>query len=150
MSKFKVGDLVKIVKYRDISIYESGKTEKVGLVGKIDKIRTWGAPYSIKGEEDYFWYENELELAEKTLDNLEVGDELLTSDEDDTVTVLAVSGKMIAISYTDSDDFWQWTTANELKRNNYKLKSTQSEPKEMTVEEVSKALGHEVKIVKDK
>jgi len=62
--------------------------------------------------------------------------------------VLVVCGEIYALSYIDDFfSFGDWYTQTDLDGIGYKLKP---DPKEMTLEEVSKELGYEIKIVEGK
>jgi len=120
-TKFKVGDRVKVLK-SDFDL----KTPYFGIV---DSINSLGDP-EIKGlkafhyDEDYPYFhdldECEIELYEKTLDNLEVGDEVV-DDNGEKMTVVKKVGGYLMSSPNDADDedSIEWTRA-ELSMCDYK------------------------------
>lgn len=64
--------------------------------------------------------------------------------------VLAVAGEMVALSYrTNHKNVREWSTFNNLKDRGYTIVQPETNPEvaEMTVAEISKALGKEVKVV---
>ena len=89
-----------------------------------------------------------LKLAEKTLDDLEVGDILLDSDGDE-VKVLAICNEIIGISeYDDFDTFNKWLTISEIK-NRFTLKQDlTAKITELTLEDVAKLAGKDVSQIK--
>lgn len=141
--KFKRGDLVEaLVTEKNIvegKIYEVLIDSQAGVVQVLD-----GAGRS------YCLTLDEVKPAPKTLDNLEVGDELVDKSEN-VITVLGVCGLVILMSgINDSKTYGGGYLKEEVEAMGWKLKPAQQEPKEMTVAEVAEALGHEVKIIKEK
>ena len=93
----------------------------------------------------------ELLTEEKTLDTVDVGDVVVDGDgRERTILDTSKNGTVLFLSSAASGD-WSgvMTTRQELKLFDYTVKQSTPlpEPKEMTLEEVSKALGYPVKIV---
>lgn len=79
-------------------------------------------------------------IGPKTLDNLEVGDVLLSASGERTV--LAVCGRLVFYSYADQpNSSSMFLTVEELKDKGFKVKSQESNIVEMTLEEVAKLKG---------
>lgn len=145
--KYKVGDKVKsliendgITKgklYEITSIYPSiiGDGECIEFIDDLGELRGF--------------YPGDYEPYEKSLDNLEVGDVIYDSVGDPR-TVLAVCGKLIAISSTGNPEkmAW-WDTVEYLKQCGYHLKE---EPKEveLTMDEIADKFNVDVKKLKIK
>lgn len=91
-----------------------------------------------------------LKLAHKTLDDIGVGDVLVKDGEE--YPVLMRSGQVVMLGCKEDYGYSALfpKTIDELKYYGYTLKQDEpvKAPKEMTVAEVAKALGYEVKIVK--
>jgi len=103
-----------------------------------------GVPYGL--------YEHEIEPLTKTLETLEVGDRVFDENDEwrEILAVIVRRGEksVYLVSKMDNDlEAWDVRTAHDLEEDNYKLKE-EPEVKEMTVKEVSEALGYEVKIIK--
>jgi len=98
------------------------------------------------------------QMQTKTLENLEVGD-LVVETDGDYKRILAKgqeNGELTAylVSYSSEDknsddlkDASSWRTAHQLKENNYKP-VTEEETEELTVAQVCKELGRDIKIIK--
>lgn len=145
--KFKVGDRVKIIS----STVSNGKPYSPGN-GDIGKITTIseikGDKIRFTDENILFAYEHDLQLMEKTMDNLQYGDVLVNDDYESDIIVQGTMGEIVF--YVDSDDHESSLySVTELKERGWKLKS--SEHLELTVAEVAEKLGVDsVKIVKEK
>lgn len=63
----------------------------------------------------------------------------------DEYTVISFLGDEIIFLANDEGDGYDWLTKTEFNKPNWKIKG---EAEELTVEEVSKKLGYEVKIVR--
>ena len=91
----------------------------------------------------------ELLTEEKTLDTVDVGDVVVDRDgRERTILDKSPNGTVLFLSHVDTSN-WVGTlyTRQELKDRGFTVKQPTPEPKEMTLEEVSKALGYPVKIV---
>ena len=84
----------------------------------------------------------------KTLKDLEYGDIVIDLHNNER-KVLAVSNECFLLSFKNEfeiiDAWWHY---KELEKLDYQIKG-KSEPKEMTVAEISKELGYEIKIIKE-
>ena len=130
--KYKVGDRVKVLK-SDTGI----KTPYLGIV---DNVTSLGDP-EIKGlkasgfDKDYAYFHDldvcDIELAPKTLDNLEVGD-VVVDEDGDKLTVLGETNsyKMTLANSKEGGADW---TQEELKLCGYKP-FTETDEVEVTVE----------------
>jgi hypothetical protein len=87
-------------------------------------------------------------LAEKTWDNLAVGDEVMGSG---IHAVLGVCDRMVFLSYTDLRDNYHFaSTKEQLIKNGYTIiQDAPEEPLEVTMSEVCEKFGRNVKIKKD-
>lgn len=92
----------------------------------------------------------ELLTEEKTLDTVDVGDVVVSGGFERTILDKSPNGTVLFLSSAASGD-WSgvMATRQELKLFDYTVKQSTPAPapKEMTLEEVSKALGYPVKIV---
>ena len=84
----------------------------------------------------------------KTIRDVEIGDILIRDGEEQMV--LDVREKIIGLSeYYDFNSFCNFYTFEELERYGYKLKDEpEEEVEELTVEQVCKELGRDIKIIK--
>lgn len=139
MNKFKVGDRVKITKEQ----HSTCNLQK-GDVGVIADINTNNAPYvyRVKGLKNWACMgEDDMQLRNKSLDNLEVGDVLVDCARYER-TVLAIVGKLVALSQGNRPEtHYEWYTVAELKETSYKLKDSEEEITELTLEEVAELKG---------
>lgn len=170
MAKFKVGDKVKICKREPIDVFPKWidyMDEYIGDIATVERI-TQNGHYQLENIL-YKWHENWLEHAEFTRDDIREFDivelkngRLLQVIHDCVYDNLSLSG----YSLNDWEDNLKHYALNE--RNIVKVYrpadsiptdidkwkdlpvvwEREPEVKEMTVEEISKALGYEVKIVK--
>lgn len=153
--KIKVGDRVRAVVGRENGCAEFGEMLAIANTNsKVCKITDIGADrFRINGcghgyHEDVFL---ELLTEEKTLDTVDVGDVVVDGDgRERTILDTSKNGTVLFLSSAASGD-WSgvMATRQELKLFDYTVKqpTLAPEPKEMTLEEVSKALGYPVKIV---
>lgn len=172
MSKFKVGDRVRILNDGNgYPTYEHWPGLKKATNWTRNNLVTAGGIYTIthmekhggmgrvadklalltdkNGKQYIFGLSDPVGNLEKVegADMYEVGDVLIDDDGNERM-VLALSGNLVALSPNNMfDDFNSWYILENLKES-WKLKDT-TEPKEMTVKQVSEALGHDVKIVKE-
>jgi len=141
MAKFKIGDKVRIVSdtYADGSPYKGSESQTV--IGKVVTIEGYdGKYYKVQIEGISYTYdlsERDLVFAEKTLDNLEVGD-IIADLNGDEREVVAVGPAYIATidKYDGSDDL----DSHEIEKlKGYKWTVKQDiEQKEVTLEEIAK------------
>lgn len=86
-------------------------------------------------------------------DQLEVND-IVVDEDGDEKKVLEKLTQTVLMSRTDSlDEAYDWYTKEEIGKKVEEIgwhKKGAEEVKEMTVEEISKELGYEVKVVKNK
>ena len=127
-----------------------------------------GTPYICQNEEDGSWAEDRLGYKyswslnkdftdgnvtnlkpfKKTIRDVEIGDILIRDGEEQMV--LDVREKIIGLSeYYDFNSFCNFYTFEELERYGYKLKDEPEEKiEELTIEQVCKELGRDIKIIK--
>lgn len=154
MLKFKVGDILKIKKGCEDECRISLQVGADSI--KITDIDDGDYSYNVLRNGEVVdicsscFKDNHLELAVKTLHNLEVGD-VIVDEEGDEKMVLGVCEKAYLMSvWNNFDSYGQGHTAEELEKNNYKVKGQEeTETEEMTMAELCKELGREVKIKKD-
>jgi hypothetical protein len=99
------------------------------------------------------WQDSQLEPAPKTWDTLEKGDVITNSyDNYDTKSVVLeiVGDSFLKSNWENFEKSGDWLTKKQAQDNGWKLKGASEKVVEMTVEEVSKAVGKTVKIVKGK
>ncbi len=146
MSNFKVGDFCLVVgnqcdlkgqKVKVTSVSNSGMVAFERLDGKDSCSDSAVGP----GEG------HELKLLEKTLDTLETGDILIDRGGTEK-EVLAVLNGVVIVDDGDEDECTEVLITSRLE--GYTIKGETQEVKEMTVAEISEALGHDVKVVKEK
>lgn len=151
--KIKVGDRVRAVKGKENGCSELGDLmvaaddgEKLGTITDVfsDRFRVNQCGHSYSP--GYFL---ELLTEEKTLDTVDVGDVVVDKDGDErTVMDTSKNGTVLFLSQRDCPLYFHLPmTRQELKDKGFTVKQPTPAPKEMTLEEVSKALGYPVKIV---
>lgn len=140
-NKIKVGDKVRCIK-------ETMSCIKVGEV------------YTVTGVFDTYIYvncevgvahplsRNEYEPVKKTFNNLEVGDVLVNPEYLD-VKVIAICGGMVALE-TVLGGAWDWNKLEEIKKNGWKLKNSEPEEVELTMDEIAEKFNVDVKKLKIK
>lgn len=155
--KFKVGDKVRVIK-------EGSHAQNIGDTGIIDGRDTCDNTYLVKMDKDNdtWWFENsEIELIE-----FEVGD-IVTINENCTIANLNANNSngcrsetFKFIEYDRYNILHTYKIEKVVARNCYEIDEHQvngaclklvkkKEVKEMTIAEISKALGYGVKIVKE-
>lgn len=144
--KFKKGQKVKVI-----------SDEIESMIGKICEIKhvdsDGNIPVYTPDKSNWFFFnESDLEPVpeEKTWDTLQVND-VLIDDRGDEKTVVGVCGRVIFYSrYYDKDATSYFKTKETLIKDGWKIKqdTPTEEVVEMTVAEISKALGKTVKVVK--
>lgn len=137
---FHKGDVVKN-NYSEGTVYSyhaAGTDCAFGHTGKREHVH-----YDKSGGFDYVSVLTLIKAAPCTLETLEVGDEVATGTNG-TKTVLAVSGKLFALSNVDMpghlDDWW---TVQEMEEKGFtvKLAEPEDDTVEMTLEEVAELKG---------
>lgn len=91
----------------------------------------------------------ELLTEEKTLDTVDVGDVVVSevSGYEHTILDIANNGAILFLSRANDPTSYMFAfTRQQLKDYGYTVKQSTPEPKEMTLDEVSKALGYPVRI----
>lgn len=143
MAKFKKGDRVQVLEDDSTRIGSPRKGE-MGTVDEDNNVNPWvlrdnGTRMGVN--------ENNLELLNKTLRDMQVGD--LVQATDGTKLVLERLTQTFLLSKTSNhsrvDDWW---TVAEMEERGFTLKAAPAEAKEMTVAEISEKLGYEVKVIK--
>lgn len=140
--KFKVGDRVKSNWY---------EIEGIGKIIRIDDEDT-RQTYCVAFNDTNLWHsEQDLTLAVKTFDEPQIGDEYKDSDGY-SLFVLGVAGRGILISGTNNKYITgKWCTKEQLISWGYTIVQDELEVEqveELTMEQVCKELGREVKIKK--
>ena len=140
MSKFKAGDMVKVLEST------SGTFEERKLVGKVCKIHAYDPeydysyPYKVWNEDESEWFqfkESQLELATKSWDTLQVGDVLVEGGEEQTV--LAVIGGVVALSEVSEQEMLDsWRSKKSLQESGYTIKAAEEDITELTLEQIAK------------
>ena len=153
--KIKVGDRVRSVVGKDNGCGKLGDVESTDVQNeKICEITAVSDNYFWINDCSHGYYTDfflELLTEEKTLDTVDVGDVVVDGDgRERTILDTSKNGTVLFLSSAASGD-WSgvMATRQELKLFDYTVKQSTPapEPKEMTLEEVSKALGYPVKIV---
>ena len=141
--KFEVGDKVRV-----ISTLSEGQEnvvyQMVELKGEILTIKRVGTDYGIEGN-DWAWEEWMLEAVSK----FKEGDIITNSNEERKI--LGVCGEVYFVSCLDEFDRASDLiyTERDLIKGEYEVATEDSkEVKEMTVAEISKELGREIKVIK--
>lgn len=153
--KIKVGDRVRAVKGKEnwcTCLRSSKPTGKLAWpICEVTRVENYG--FYINGCAHNYYSGSFLELLteEKTLDTVDVGDVVVdSSGEEFTILDKSLNGTVLFVSWSnDATRYHDGFTRQELKEFGYTVKQSTPapEPKEMTLEEVSKALGYPVKIV---
>ena len=142
--KFEVGDKVRV-----ISTLSEGQEnvvyQMVELKGEILTIKRVGTDYGIEGN-DWAWEEWMLEAVSK----FKEGD--IITDGEEERKILGVCGEVYFVSFDvefDRASDILFYTEHELIKDGYEVVTKDSkEVKEMTVAEISKELGREIKVIK--
>jgi hypothetical protein len=136
--KFKAGDRVRVHSNR----YEGiPATRGAGTICR--ESSAYGGRWEINLDDgqQLGYRVDEIELLEKTLDNLEV-DDVLVNEDGNEKTILGVCGKVYLTSaYKNPNSAGSMYTVQELKDAGYTIKGQTAEPVEMTVAEIAKKLG---------
>ena len=152
--KIKVGDRVRAVNGKPNACAELGDvmtlpngSEKVCTITDVAEDRFWINNCGHGYLEDHVL---ELLTEEKTLDTVDVGD-VVVDKRDFECTILDTSknGSVLFLSHPINATWVGiYRTRQELKDDGYTVKQSTPvhEPKEMTLEEISKALGYPVRI----
>ena len=173
MSKFKVGQKVRVKTDIEVGSHSSNNTDFVeqmskfkGQVVTIAEIHSFdGKDYDIEEDNDnYYWAEDWLEPVYdvKTKDDLKDGD-VVTLRNGDKLIYCDEQFKDLDNPHhngvCDLDDLYSdltsWEENDDIIKverpaTYYEVFNRDESVREMTVEEISKALGYEVKIVKEK
>lgn len=135
--KIKVGDRVRLGK--DVCVVTRIEDNGFYLrLGDFNFCQPWDAKATL-----------ELLTEEKTLDTVDVGDVVVNdSGNEHTILDTSKSGTILFISRSNDPTGYSFAlTRQQLKEYSYTVKQSTPAPKEMTLEEVGKALGYPVKIV---
>jgi len=141
--KFEVGDKVRVINTLSED-QENVVDEMVKLKGEILTIKRAGTDYGTKGN-DWAWDEWMLEAAPK----FKEGD--IITDGEDRRKILGVCGEIYFVSYDDEFDRASNVlyTEDGLIEDEYEVVTKDSKGvRKMTVAEISKELGREIKVVK--
>ena len=141
--KFEVGDKVRVISTLSTS-QENVAYEMVELKGEILTISKVGTDYNTR-DNSWSWDEWMLEAAPK----FKEGD-IVTNGEEKR-KILGVCGKVYFVSYLDEFDVASdiLYTEHELIDDDYEVVTKDSKGvREMTVAEISKELGREIKVIK--
>jgi hypothetical protein len=151
MSKFKIGQKVKIIGNHYGNGEKSRYQSIVGKIGTIKSIDEDGYPYEVvvDGELLNDFLESDLQAITKDWEDLEGGD-IIVSDGTEAM-ILAHSGLLFARSKRgDFKRYWSFCTKEQLIEDGWSIKQDpiEEEVEELTMEQVCKELGREVKIKK--
>lgn len=147
--KIKVGDKVRAVVGKTNACWnkllnDGSNTEKITHVDS----RGFSINGCYHGYHSYYFLE--LLTEEKTLDTVDVGDVVVDKrGEERTVLDTSKNGRVLFLSILNYPTYYSTGyTRQELKDKGYTVKQSTPapEPKEMTLDEVSKALGYPVRI----
>jgi len=146
--KIKVGDKVRAVKGKQNGCSELARS--LDFDCRITTVHDSG--FSINGCKHWYYENNfflELLTEEKTLDTVDVGDVVVDENGNErTILDKSPNGTVLFLSWqNDPTRYYGGHTRQQLKALRYTVKQSTPEPKEMTLEEVSKALGYPVKII---
>lgn len=154
MSKFKVGQRVKCIEARGLD----SRRISVGATGTVlDEHWRPDVRWDSDGQIENI-NENQLALAEPTLDALSVGDVVVSGGEERKV-LSVLSGGLIALSWVKDDlggkgfdCFSSLKTVAELKQYGCTVKTEDPDPeiKELTMDEVAKLVGVPVEQIRIK
>jgi hypothetical protein len=138
---FKVGDDVTVIEQRRSFMFQQrGKITKVGIGYSDENVLC-----DVEIDGSVYVFNSESLALTGTIDALISGDVI---EKDNTeLTVVERGQNSIGYKCKNSSNVY-WIIIENLKKNGWKVKGY--ETKEMTVEEVSNALGYEVKIVRNK
>lgn len=139
-TKFKVGDKVKM----------SSKSIYCGKIGTISSVRNDGNVYisglsnmdEVYGKDAY----NYFALIKKDWDNLEVGD-ILEKPSNTSIIIHAIIDDVIIVKFVIGGSLFQVLIEN-YKTSGYTIRGSTKEVQEMTLADVCKELGRDIKIVK--
>jgi hypothetical protein len=151
--KYKIGQILKVKEGCEGECYDFEKNK--GKFIKIAHIEDGYRTYDIldKNKEVIDWCDcfkdEHLEPITKTLRDMEVGDILVNERGSETKVLEVLINSFLMSCLSGFKNSWDWFTFEEAEEEGWKLK-TQEEPEveEMTVADVCKELGREVKIIK--
>lgn len=138
--KFKVGDKVRLIEeyaswqpdytFTVTSIFKSSSDDDGGMINGPDGICVFG---------------RRLELAEKSLDNLQVGDILVHTDGDEAKVLATLGDVFLRSGWNDFEITDSWFTAMEAKTYDWTIKQDSPAPAttELSVAELEEKLGIE-------
>lgn len=139
-------------KYRVIRVDETDVNHGIRL-GDILTLVDGRTPYPIfktKNGVGFAFSWNDLEPLEKTFETLEVGDVVLDGDMDEH-TVLAVCGKIIALSNWDNqNEFGDWYTKEEFEEYNYSIKHPSEDVTELSMDAIAEKFNLPVEQIRIK
>lgn len=144
MTKYKVGQWCDLVYTNGDELLSPNC--KITRAANIEGVDTYSVLYEEGGESNFWWYNENIKLKEKTMDNLQVGDTVTKTQWGDeySFTVDGMVGS-VYIGVNEEGEAVMFT-ASELTDSGYKL---EADAKEMTVAEIEEKLGHPVKVVKE-
>jgi hypothetical protein len=150
MAEFKVGDRVELVDFSDTQYYGAYRTGDESVLG--DVIRVANDTVHVTTENGVrYWRKGDVQYAEKSMDHLVKGDILereWSSYERVIEATLTIDDEQYVVFKDTDDDEVGIALVSDLEEDEWDVK-TEEEPKEMTVGEISKILGYEVKIIKE-
>ena len=115
--KYKVGDRVKVI--ASTCVPSTYTIKKIGCIGTVNEINSIVEILVLFEDDQFYFNESDLELAEKTLDDLEVGDQIV---RDDGVirTVVAINIEPVYTFESKDGDKYDYYI-DEIKTRGYKL-----------------------------
>ena len=135
----KIGDKVRII---DAGPYDLNDEQKTGIIiGLATKCSRGKWRVELDNYLELSFYEKEMEVIEKTWDNLEVGDVLLT-EYGNGKTILGMSGKVFLLSAPDEPESYggSWTIS-DMKRHGWTIKQSLSEDVTIEIEGKKKVIS---------
>lgn len=153
MNNYKKGDKVRVLECAGHPGFDfNGYVGVLDRVDHEDIVLTKPAPCG----HDYFG-SPEIEPLEPertviTFENCRVGDRVTDSDEDeDVLCVLDRTKYLLALSDRNKPDvFGSWWSKTDLETRQYEFIQSNLTPKKMTLKEISKELGYDIIIKKEK
>lgn len=148
MIKFRVGDRVRVIGNHLFSGNRWGEQALVGKEGTITDIiigESYPYPYSVvtdSGIEESF-IESDLELLEKTLDNLKHGDVLIDNEGGEHTVIDVLQHSCLVKS--SGEELPYWRTISYLKEIGVKVKQSGNALVTVTLEEIAELKGIDVR-----
>jgi len=136
---FKLGDKVKYIK--------SNGYFPVNSIHTIAGIDGTGSPYCL--DDNHWVKESSITLAEKSWDNLEVGDIIVNTSGEEAMVIDVFTNSFVKSDWGNFEPAGNVYSKKEAPAYGWTIKGAVTETvKEMTLEDVEKLVGSKVKIIK--